>query len=85
MPVMLKDVPSLMINYKKWPQSMEGGWMTGFNDCIDQIGSRKIGLNKEKIVEALLLGHKDKNSIHLASAMADALIAQEASILECKE
>lgn len=51
--VKIKNIKGALVEYKKWPQTMQGGWMTGFNDCIDQQGEIEISISRENLARVI--------------------------------
>ena len=89
--VQIKDIAGVLPDIKKeghdidYPQrKYDLAYMQGFNFAISEISGKRIGLNREKLIGTIhyyLHGTTDKQDIELA----DAIIASQSQIIECKE
>ncbi len=103
MPVKLSDVKGLMVNkkreYKPTDEQIGNGAyydlevIEGFNSAIDIIGSRKIGMNREKLARfiyyadhqaSMCVPFKELEVRDMYYSKADFIISKEAEILEFK-
>lgn len=97
--VKIKDIEGALKKKKEiseWEDMGARGRIYGFNNAIDQIGEREIGLNREKLIVAigkslfnnyfhLMEPEQAKNSKDTCKTIADAIIAQEKEILEVRK
>lgn len=96
MPVKIKNIGAL-VEKRKIPEIIDiSGWDNsgdiadansdrdlafGFNNAIEQQGEVEIGLNREKLIQAILKRHP---AMYGVETIADAIIAQESTLLERK-
>lgn len=100
MPVKLSEIDRLMVEKQDTYECMNfsciSDFALGFNQAIDQLGSRSIGINRERLVKLIIkrlpymyvLSKEDKNfeeDTIGAELIADAIIAKENELIEYKE
>ncbi len=65
-----------------YPYSLVYQCKKGFNQCLDLVGEKEIGMDKEKLINCIWIEFKRLPGIPSAEAIADAIISSDILVVK---